>query len=120
VIARQPPWSGDKTIRMSIECNCPFCPLVKAGVQVCDVRVRLLKTSYTINWNKVQDQEKYEILHDAFFVMALTARNNSKLVKPNTYLNYEDHEKSWNIDCIGKNLYKVCFHSKVSTESDPQ
>jgi hypothetical protein len=94
---------------MSIECNCPFCPLVTRNVNLCDVRVDF-PTKHTVVTRNIPDD--LVDLKDKFIVIALFFRNNLDL-RSNVGEEKSIIKDNFNcsVKCIGRNKYKVCFHA---------
>jgi hypothetical protein len=93
---------------MSVECPCPYCPLVENNVQVCNVIVRLLKDNcYCSN---LPDEYKH-IAHN-FIVLSLHHKNNLKLKKGYSHT-IEKDDYHYTVERIGNTAFKVCFHAKT-------
>jgi hypothetical protein len=100
---------------MSIECDCPICPLVAANIQVCDIIIKFRPTDIRLHCSD-DDAEKITGLHIHFVMLAGTARNNYKLKKGECWSEEERSDCEFHIECLRKNQFKVCFHAKKKVE----
>ena len=101
---------------MSIECDCPLCPLVAVNMQICDVVVKFKTTGYVVECCK-NDTEKIAGLQCHFVWLATTARNNYKLKKGQCWDEERRSDCKFYIECLRKNQFKVCFHTKPTSSS---
>jgi len=98
----------------SVECDCPFCPLVKRNVQVCDIIVRF-PTTTTVEFKGIPD-DLWD-LRGNFCTIALFARNNLRLkAKVGHCRTLDRSDYICNVVCLTKNVYKVCFHAKSDSK----
>ena len=94
--------------KMSVECTCPYCPLVENNVQVCNVIVRLLKD----NWYCSNLPDEYKHIAHNFMVLSLYHKNNLKLKKGYSHT-IEKDDYHYTVERIGNTAFKVCFHAKT-------
>ena len=97
---------------MSIECTCPFCPLIEAKVKVENVIVVLYPTCFKIS------NPDYPQFHKQFVDIAMSARNGNNLFDEvpikTGYLFSETNKEgtSYNvaIERLSKNKFKIAFY----------
>ena len=90
-----------------LECDCPFCPLEKANVNVCDIRISF-PTKDTVRYSDLQGYEQYE---NEFLKIVLWAKNNCKLRVGNTQSG-KGGRCNYTVECWAKNHFKLCFHTE--------
>ena len=97
-------------------CDCPFCPLVAINAQVCNVIITLAKNGYKIEADKHDGmtEEIYDIKIN-FVKLALAARDYGKIKKGEFYSDDTDDYR-YDVECLRKNKFKVCFHAKKKEE----
>jgi hypothetical protein len=94
-----------------------MCPLVAANTQVCDIVVEFTKSGYRL-WSSDKDLVLAQRnLHDHFMTLALTARNNHKLKKGQSW-SQDNSEYTLCVECLRKNKFKICFHTTPEIESE--
>jgi hypothetical protein len=101
-------------------CSCPFCPLVEANIQVCDVLVSFKKDGCSVSIPAALGATQE--IADCFNTIAKWARYNQSLTKVGTSVEMEDLKMTLNVAVVRKNIYKVCFHAKATPaprEEDP-
>ena len=101
-----------RKMSITLECDCPWCPLVKDNVQVCDVIV-YLNTGRLTSFIPLSEEVRKHL-----FTISIWARNNQNLKKKgrNIVLNKDDFDCC--VECLKKDTYKVCFHAKQGTKID--
>lgn len=103
---------------MTIECDCPFCPLVARKVQVCDVEVEF-PTKNTVKTKGIPDQ--YTDLRQHFIILALYYKNNKKVCKKgDSMTTTREGEFRLTAECKKKNHIKLCFHTEGLEDSDDE
>ena len=98
---------------MPEECGCPFCPLIKANVQTCDVLV-VLKPN---DRSEVYCSKELKPLGEHFNNIMRYCRNNCKQ-KINTSLDISQTGCSCNVRRINRDTFKICFHT-LNAPEDP-
>ena len=108
------------------DCTCPTCVLYYANLQICDLRVTLIK--------KGKDGLNFRMRHTDVLpfdttnadiqnsIMALIYNVVRKNMKVGHYQLVEKPEYTLHIDHLSKNEYKFCFHAKmepVPDDADP-
>jgi hypothetical protein len=106
---------------MSVECNCPFCPLVENKLNACDIRV-LFKWKKNGRLDNVSvagiDEDLKQKLATHLITLCLFHRNNHGLKKGEAHENKKsDYE--YYIESLptargikSYDLFKICFHTK--------
>jgi len=90
-----------------VECDCPFCPLTEANVNVCDVMIMDMG-----EYNRIYGPKgavPYELGVHINSVI-LYCKNNLKQ-KVGTSLNLSQPGHTCNVERINKGLFKFCFHT---------
>ena len=101
------------------QCKCPFCPLMNANVQVCDVLIKIVtEDAKRMNWG-IRCDEELKCFKNEFYTLALYARNNCKLKVGNS-IDLSRPGLSCNVNHLEKNIYKICFHTLNDMLTDPQ
>lgn len=105
---------------MSVQCDCPFCPLTEANTQICDFKVSLLKQGAKLNHEKLDTFS--EDVKRSLVLLVLIARNNNK-IKPGLTHSHNTEMYDYHVECISRIKFKVCFHAKpkqvVEEEENP-
>ena len=106
---------------MSVECDCPFCPLIENKLNACDIRV-LIKWKKNGKFDKISvvgiDEELKQKLAIHLFKLCLFHRNNHGLKKGEAHENknsdYEYYIESLRTARNTKlyDFFKICFHTK--------
>ena len=117
----------------SIECDCPFCPLVALDTNICDLQVFLPETGRprivfpddlieTITWNAKGDEElrekMYRFYTNTFHVITLIFRNTMMIRKKGQEGNYGGDDYNCVFEVIKPNHYKICFHTHRKKVAD--
>lgn len=92
-------------IKMSEVCACPFCPMVKANLQVCDVIITESKES----WNIRKTGEPMGDLGDAVILLVRFAKQEHLPVGYSRCFD-KSGEYTCNLYRTKRNEYKFCFH----------
>jgi hypothetical protein len=93
---------------MSIECDCPFCPLVARNVNVCGLRVEF-PTKHTVATRNIPDD--LADLKAKFILIAMFFRNNLGLkVGEEKSIIKDDFHCS--VKRVSRNKFNVCFHAE--------
>jgi hypothetical protein len=92
-------------------CNCPFCPLISANIQVCDVKIKLPKKGSFSSTDVVLD----DTIHPAYKIeivnIILWVKNTIKV--PIGMSNTIDRPDMYcNVFRDRTNLFTFCFHAK--------
>ena len=100
-------------------CDCPFCPLVKANLQVCDLLIKIDTDGDEFSFGGISD-ENYIHLGEQLFILCAIARNNAKL-PIGKHLDLSDDNKRYTcwVSQPEKDIYSICFHN-LEADSDPQ
>jgi hypothetical protein len=97
-----------------MECaTCPFCPLVKANVQICNYELSILvdKKTHQCYVGLAKSNPEMGCLTKDLITIAFLARNNYKL-KPGKSVHKEVlGEYEFTVFRKNKDEYKVCFHA---------
>jgi hypothetical protein len=93
---------------MSIQCDCPFCPLTERNVNICDVVISF-PTETTVMHKNIPDN--YQDLKAHFITLALYFKNNKKVNKKGKTMSINNEEMTCIAECIKKNHMKLCFHT---------
>jgi hypothetical protein len=97
-----------------MECTCPFCPLVKANVQICNYEVCIGhdKQTDTYHIGIAASNPDMGALTNHLTTLALIARNNYK-VKPGESVHKEKPgEFEFTVFRKSKCQFTVCFHTE--------
>ena len=100
------------------ECDCPFCPLVKANVQTCDVLVKVDDDGENLSLGGITCTPDLVALRRHFFVISVVARNNHKLPRGYSIDFGLENKYSCNVFRQTNDTYKICFHN-LNVEEDP-
>jgi hypothetical protein len=103
---------------MTEECNCPYCPLIQANVQVCDVYVKVFDDGEFLGFN-IQCKKEHKQFSQEFIDLAVYARNNYEL-KLGHSIDISKTGCTCTVYHFQKDIFKVCFHSQQTTTDDPQ
>ena len=108
-------------------CDCPFCPLVRLNIQVCDVEVKVIEKR---NSNNVQcigripknvmegrDEAEKQIIRDCFNHIALWGLDEMRKNKE-IAAGYEKNDCVLNLQRRGKCI-TICFHAKPRAAEEP-
>ena len=98
---------------MTQECGCPFCPLIKANVQTCDVLVVLKSHEHS----QVLCDDSLGPLAEHFHTLMRYCRNNCKQ-KVGTSIDLSQTEYSCNVYRLKYDTFKICFHT-LNAPEDP-
>jgi hypothetical protein len=108
-------------------CDCPFCLLVDANAQLCDIHVGLEqgKNSMTIKapCEELVSQEVLGAIGRITYVIANAGQKLKKLPKIGDGLDLDDKQYELHLIRKSKHTWKVCFHAKTQTvavDEDPQ
>lgn len=98
-------------------CDCPYCHLIEANVQACNVYVMMFNVGTYIGHSIKCDRELKKFSED-FFNLALYARNNPPL-KVGDAINISREGCKCNVEHVEKDVFKICFHT-LHVSSDPK
>lgn len=98
------------------ECDCPYCPLIKDNVQVCDVYIKMFDDGEHLG-HAIKCRSELKKFSEDFFTLALYARNNCKL-KLGDSIDISRKGCSCNVHHFENDIFKVCFHT-LHEATDP-
>ena len=89
------------------DCNCPFCPLEEANLQICNVIVSLGRSK----WRVIGLPKEYKHLERDIIMIVLFHRNNLQLAVGDSHTGeVETHKRT--VERLSQTRFKVCFHTK--------
>lgn len=100
-------------------CDCPFCPLVKANLQTCDLFVKIDDDGENLSCGGISD-ENYTHLSHHLFILSVLARNNAKL-PIGKHLDLSDKENNRYSCWVFRpydDIFSICFHT-LHGDTDP-
>jgi len=93
-------------------CECPFCPLVDANLQTCDLYIKIKDDGENLSCGGIS-QKDYVHLSDHLFIISVLARNNAKL-PIGKHLDLSDKENGryscW-VSRPQEDIFSICFHT---------
>jgi len=99
----------------TVECHCPICVLIKANVQVCDVKVACGKKTISTAYPAGKGYEVWATNWDvdmAIKMLVVTAKDTKVPISSSYHLEKPDF--SINIYRESEMMYKFCFHSLLT------
>jgi len=91
--------------------DCPFCPLVAANVNVCNLLVVFKK--YHLPRVLAKGQEHLLALSEHFISLARHARFNMKIPIGQQYsIEHDQTDCEVYVERVLEGTYKICFHAK--------
>ena len=107
-------------------CKCPTCVLYYANLQICDLRVTIIKKGKNgLNFRmRHEDVQPFDLTDEDIqtSIMALIDRVIEKNLRVDHYFRVENPDFNINIERLSKNEYKFCFHAEtkpVPDDADP-
>jgi hypothetical protein len=101
----------------TLECDCPYCPLIAADVQACNVYVKMFDDGHQLG-HAIQCPKHLKKFSEDFFTLALYARNNCKL-KIGNAIDISREGCKCNVEHVEKDIFMICFHALHGSGDDP-
>ena len=99
------------------DCKCPTCVLYYANIQICDLRVTIIKKGKNgLNFRmRHEDVQPFDLTNEDIqhSIMALIYDVVQRNIKVDHFFRVESSDFSANIERLSKNDYKFCFHAKM-------
>ena len=92
-----------------MKCDCPFCPLVQAKVDICGFDVCLVKDGSNLRVGTPKNHTLGDLAQH-MVTLVFVARNNYKL-KVDHHIELSTKEYTFNVSRLNRHEYRVCFHT---------
>lgn len=103
----------------AVPCECSYCELVRRDVQVCDVMIRERGRLTTIQYPLDSEQQHEEPVSECLTSIAIAVKDLYKINRPWDVKTVEGPDYKITVECVKKNVWKVCFHARSSVDEDP-
>ena len=104
------------------DCKCPTCVLYYANLQICDLRVTIIKKKTNGLGFKIRHEDvlPFDTTNEDIkqSIMALIYDVVQRNIKVDHFFRVESSDFNANIERLSKNEYKFCFHAKIEPVPD--